>query len=353
MDIYESTCAQVEVSNWLTHSRTQSIRQTPNVAAPAMIWLRVSVEINVPMASSPPAWSRRPRYPMTTGFQSGLPYLNMKTKSNTVVSSIKPYIRTAASHFPRMTSMSLTVEVVSSSIVPERFSSANKRIVITGIKNSAITLMLDKCGGCHHFSGRFLSRELQEHFFQAHRSGAKFIKVPAGFDHGARQIAAQGMIFLAFHLNDSAALAVFLERDAGHAGNLLEFALHRGWIKAAIAATDFQQYRFAGAGTALQIAHRVRRNNFSLVDDDDLLARLADLGKDVRAENDRVVAGKALDQIPGFVDLFGIEARGRFVENQHIRVVNDGLRQADALAVALGKLPDDIVPDVGDRAAFA
>jgi len=73
----------------------------------------------------------------------------------------------------------------------------------------------------------------------------------------------------------------------------------------------------------------------------------------VRAQNDRVVAGKALDQIPGFVDLFGIEARGRFVENQHIRVVNDGLRQADALAVALGKLPDDIVPDVCNRAAFA
>src|SRR6202163_4086788 len=36
-DIYESTCAQVEVSNWLTQSRTQSIKHTPNVAAPAMI----------------------------------------------------------------------------------------------------------------------------------------------------------------------------------------------------------------------------------------------------------------------------------------------------------------------------
>src|ERR1700681_2067094 len=36
-DMYESTCAQVVVSNWLTQSRTQSIKQTPNVAAPAII----------------------------------------------------------------------------------------------------------------------------------------------------------------------------------------------------------------------------------------------------------------------------------------------------------------------------
>src|SRR5229473_3850619 len=36
-DIYESTCAQVELSNWLTQSRTQSIKHTPNVAAPAII----------------------------------------------------------------------------------------------------------------------------------------------------------------------------------------------------------------------------------------------------------------------------------------------------------------------------
>src|SRR3979409_992148 len=161
------------------------------------------------------------------------------------------------------------------------------------------------------------------------------------------------MTLLAFYLKDSASLAVFLERNAGHAGNLPEFSLHRGCIKTAIASANFQQHRFAGAGAALQIADRVRRNNFSLVDDDDLLAGLADLGKDVRAEYDRVVAGKALDQIPGFVDLFGIEARGRFVEYQHIRVVDDSLCQADPLAVALGKLPNDLVFDVGNRAAFA
>src|ERR1035437_1034530 len=50
IDIYESTCAQVEFSYWLTHPSTHSIRQTPKVTAPAMIWFRVSEEMNAPMA---------------------------------------------------------------------------------------------------------------------------------------------------------------------------------------------------------------------------------------------------------------------------------------------------------------
>ena len=37
-------------------------------------------------------------------------------------------------------------EVVSNSIVPLRFSSANRRIVIKGMKNSPITLMLESSG---------------------------------------------------------------------------------------------------------------------------------------------------------------------------------------------------------------
>src|SRR5205085_5483563 len=41
-----------------------------------------------------------------------------------------------------------------------------------------------------------------------------------------------------------------------------------------------------------------------------------------------------------FNDLSRIEPHGRLVENEHLRLVDDGLRNADALAVALGKLAD-------------
>ena len=103
----------------------------------------------------------------------------------------------------------------------------------------------------------------------------------------------------------------------------------------------------------MQIAHRIGRHDLAFVDDDHLLAGLADFGKDVRAQNDGVIAGQALDQVARLIDLLGIEARGRLVEDQHIGIVDDGLRQADALAVAFGELPDQLVSDVGDGAALA
>ena len=45
-----------------------------------------------------------------------------------------------------MISMSRIGEVASSSMVPLRFSSANRRIVIIGIKNSPMTLVLESSG---------------------------------------------------------------------------------------------------------------------------------------------------------------------------------------------------------------
>ena len=59
-----------------------------------------------------------------------------------------------------------------------------------------------------------------------------------------------------------------------------------------------------------------------------------------------------LDQFAGLDDLFGVEAGGGLVEHQHVGVVNDGLRQAHALAVALGELADQLVAHVAERATF-
>ena len=46
--------------------------------------------------------------------------------------------------------------------------------------------------------------QLQEDFFQAHRRGAKLIQIPSGFDHGARQVAANEASFVAFDFEDGA-----------------------------------------------------------------------------------------------------------------------------------------------------
>ena len=95
----------------------------------------------------------------------------------------------------------------------------------------------------------------------------------------------------------------------------------------------------------MQIGDGIDGDDFAVIDDDDFAARLFDFGQDVRAENDGVIAGEAGDQLAGFALLLGIEAGGGLVEDQHRRVVDDRLGDADALAVAFRKLADDGVPD--------
>ncbi len=111
-------------------------------------------------------------------------------------------------------------------------------------------------------------------------------------------------------------------------------------IHQTVARADFDQQRFRTARTILQIADGIGGDELAFVDDDDLLAGLLDLRQDVSAQDDGVVAGETLDQLARFIDLLGIEAGSRLVENQHVGIVNDGLRQADALAVALGELAE-------------
>ena len=88
------------------------------------------------------------------------------------------------------------------------------------------------------------------------------------------------------------------------------------------------------------------------VDDHHLLAGLLDFGQDVRAENDGVVAGQAADQRTRLVDLLGVQAGRRLVQNQHVGIVDDGLRQSDALPVALGELAGGSLAHVLDVAAL-
>ena len=62
------------------------------------------------------------------------------------------------------------------------------------------------------------------------------------------------------------------------------------------------------------------------------------------------LAAEALDELARLDDLLRVEAGRRLVEDQHVRVVEDRLREADALAVALRELADQLVPHVADAA---
>ena len=58
------------------------------------------------------------------------------------------------------------------------------------------------------------------------------------------------------------------------------------------------------------------------------------------------------DQLSHLDDLLGVQAEGRLVEDQHFRIVNDGLRQSHALSQALGERADQRVGPVLDVARF-
>ena len=51
-----------------------------------------------------------------------------------------------------------------------------------------------------------------------------------------------------------------------------------------------------------------------------------------------MIAGELLDELARLDDLLRVEAGRRLVEDQHVRVVDERLRQADALPVALRQL---------------
>ena len=91
---------------------------------------------------------------------------------------------------------------------------------------------------------------------------------------------------------------------------------------------------------------RVLRHNLALVDHDDALAGRRHLRKDVRAQNHRVLACEALDELPDLDDLDGVQTDGGFIEDQHLGIMHERLRKAHTLAVAFREVPDDPLADL-------
>ena len=101
------------------------------------------------------------------------------------------------------------------------------------------------------------------------------------------------------------------------------------------AGVDLQVHRFGALKPRREVVRSVNGHHAAFVDDDDPLAGLRNLGKDVGAEDDRVIARQFFDQLACFDDLFGIEAGGGLVEDENVRIVDQCLGEADALFVSL------------------
>jgi hypothetical protein len=68
--------------------------------------------------------------------------------------------------------------------------------------------------------------------------------------------------------------------------------------------------------------------------DSDVGGNSLNVGDDVRGEDDDALAGKLGEEIAEAHALLGIEAGGGFVHDEELRVIEQSLRDADALAHA-------------------
>ena len=82
--------------------------------------------------------------------------------------------------------------------------------------------------------------------------------------------------------------------------------------------------------------------NRALVEDDDVVARVLDVGQQVRRQDEveSLVVGDVANELEHLVAPLRVHAVGRLVEKQQIRIVHERLRQLDALLHAGGILVD-------------
>lgn len=80
---------------------------------------------------------------------------------------------------------------------------------------------------------------------------------------------------------------------------------------------------------------------------EDGLAHRLDLRQDVAAEDHRPVPAQGLDEGADLDDLLGVQAHGGLVQDDDLRVPQEGLGDAHPLLIALGEVLDEPVGHVG------
>ena len=143
--------------------------------------------------------------------------------------------------------------------------------------------------------------------------------------------------------------AVFEREDLGfaHPGERGERGLEPGGRR-----EDFGPESARRAHASGQRLGRVRGGDAPPVDDEHPAASHFDFGQDVGREQDGVAFAEVFDQLADLPDLVRVEADGRFVEDEQVGVVQEGIGQAHALAVAFGQRADQFPLHIAQSAEF-
>ena len=87
-----------------------------------------------------------------------------------------------------------------------------------------------------------------------------------------------------------------------------------------------------------QVFKSVLRDYLAVIDYDQTLAHVGDLGQYVAGQNDSVILAQIADKAADLDDLLGVEADCRLVQYYNLGVANQRLSQTHALLVALGQV---------------
>ncbi len=87
-----------------------------------------------------------------------------------------------------------------------------------------------------------------------------------------------------------------------------------------------------------ELVGRSVEHDLTFIDEDHAVAHRFDFLQDVGREQDGFSLADAADGFADFADLIGVEAGGRLVHDQHVRLVQQDLGHADALPKALREL---------------
>ena len=105
----------------------------------------------------------------------------------------------------------------------------------------------------------------------------------------------------------------------------------------------------AGLRAARQVGERRLHHEAPASDDHDVVDGLRDLGQQVARHDHRPAAvGERTEEAAQPVHALGVEAVGGLVEDQHLRVAEQGARQAEPLAHAEREALDAPVADVAE-----
>ena len=103
------------------------------------------------------------------------------------------------------------------------------------------------------------------------------------------------------------------------------------------ASADDDQDRAGQIGFLLQLLRRAVGDNLAAVNDDGPRTNRLDFLQNVRRKNNGLAFAHPADQAADLVLLVRVQAVGRFVQHQHVGIVDDGLGETGAMAVTLGK----------------